>query len=668
MILEDDSQIKEIVRKNSSFENEDFSVNLNDLKSILNEITNYYQVNLETILESFLVKFRDIEIISFTDFISYFLENLESQEKILSALYVNNSLDLNNQNFFNGDLSDNYIGNMSLDNSLNNPTLKKDDFDYQENKINSINLQNLNETDNIFLMILHRSLYILKKKFEINSDQIKKINEEHLEKNKLNKIINVDNFISVLDKVFKTCKINFLDLKQPSDLFKAEIIEDYSDEKLNMIEKQIKNFMLNNRKFYNDKFKYKHEKEFYEVFLKEKETAAKTINIATQNTSNNNTAVQAPANSSNKNGSKPAAQKASNNKLNESTNKGNISMNESKVSKFNDPKKKENNTSVTSKMGKVNNAGNTNAKNLNTQRNELESSQSNKKDLISQKTKKQEEQNDEAINNDAEILNNKNILENNLINQEEKPITLNLNDPDSNDLVSKTPKNDLFSIENIQDFRAKRLDDEIKSVIAEDNNSGLNLKINKSPYQDNSTKYLIIEAVPLIIADFIHENINIAILDMSNDLRSDLRGLFDKEIIKKIEEASQFDTENERILKLKEYLFEQLNTQKNIKIYEDLFMTKRTQGENTSHLLNILEKLRNHLMRIEKKIKSLQKGDYDNNSNYDKSSTMIENLLNLDGNKFDNNIIADYNKNQKAFASKIIPKKSNYLYFIIKII
>jgi len=575
---------------------------------------------------------------------NYFIENLDKQEKILAAINVsnnnnlnNNSLEFNDNNqasYFNGDLTENYNQNFSLDNNNNNLNYKtnnsevndpaasgkKDDFDYQENKINSINLNNLNETDNLFLMILHRSLYILKKKFELHKSEINSIYEEHSEKKKFNKILNTDNFIGVLHKIFKTCKVNFLDINQPSDLFKAEIIENYSEEKLRMIEKHIKSFMLRSRKYYNDRFKYKREKEFYEIFLKEKVAVTNSLKkLDTENTTPNvntisnavaseNPTPKNPAANSKPGVSKKTSSVIKNNNLIEGSggvnNPNNVSLNESRISKANnDPKKRESNvnnsTLKNSKAKKKDDSVISGTKNNNSKK--PVSRQVSSKSLLGNEKQVEDDQdvvNDVENNVDnssanllQEDLHVKNNIDNNKNpNVESFGVEKDIQEGLAAEAATKSSKNDLdFAADNIEDFRIKKLDDEIKTVILDDaNNSELNLKLNKHASQENFVKYIIADAIPLIIADFIHENINIALLEMSDDLKSDLRGLFDKEIIKKIEEASQYDTEKERVLKLKEYLFEKLNTQKNIKTYEDLFLMKKTQGENTSHIINIL--------------------------------------------------------------------------------
>jgi hypothetical protein len=66
--------------------------------------------------------------------------------------------------------------------------------------------------------------------------------------------------------------------------------------------------------------------------------------------------------------------------------------------------------------------------------------------------------------------------------------------------------------------------------------------IKKNNYNNiDSFNFLIIDSIPLIFSEFIHKNLNIAILDMSNNLKTDLRALFDKDIIKKIEEINNYD-------------------------------------------------------------------------------------------------------------------------------
>ena len=63
---------------------------------------------------------------------------------------------------------------------------------------------------------------------------------------------------------------------------------------------------------------------------------------------------------------------------------------------------------------------------------------------------------------------------------------------------------DFDKINNLQDFKTKKIDEELRSVINEDNNN------NSS--EITPKKFVISDAIPLIIAEFIHENINIAIL------------------------------------------------------------------------------------------------------------------------------------------------------------
>ncbi len=67
------------------------------------------------------------------------------------------------------------------------------------------------------------------------------------------------------------CKINFINFIYPSYLFRSEIVDIYSDELLFKIEIKIKSFMMKNRKYFNDKFKYEKFNEFYKKILTDKD-------------------------------------------------------------------------------------------------------------------------------------------------------------------------------------------------------------------------------------------------------------------------------------------------------------------------------------------------------------------------------------------------------------
>ena len=128
----------------------------------------------------------------------------------------------------------------------------------------------------------------------------------------------------------------------------------------------------------------------------------------------------------------------------------------------------------------------------------------------------------------------------------------------------------------------------------------------------------------------------------------------DKNIIKKIEENSNYDLDSEKALKMKEFLYEKLNTQKNIKTYEDLLLTKKTQGENTNHIIHILEKLRHHLAILERKIRDLQNGD---NNYIDNRSILIDGVLDENLNN-KSNINNNTSNLTRGYKTKIPQKKS----------
>ncbi len=600
----------------------------------------------------------------------------------------------NYQENFDSEKNSNFINNSNNVTEKNEKAEKKE-FDFQEGKISSINLNNLNENDDLYLMILHRSLYILKKKFDLNQTGIKKIYEKFSEKNKYNKLLDSEKFVEVLHQIFKLCKVNFLDIKYPSDLFKAEIVEEYSEEKLNMVERQIKNFMIKSRKNFNDKFKYKKIEEFYEKFKQEKSESNRknNFNNNNNNTNNNNNnnnnffnnknSINSGSNeniaivkennntetnteNNNVNNSKILTEKSpKGNKLNES----NANLNESKISnaKFDETKnskasKKPDNKKLSApKKNSIVKGKESSSKTLvssSNDNNNNDESKITKIEELNAKIPKFEEKNTPNNNNNFNSFNKENLNTGNKNNS---------NEMEANNLVNTLQENsniidnsNFEGIESIQDFQTKKIDEELLSVVNDDNNDN---KIRK--------KLIISDAIPLIIAEFIHENINIAILDMSDELKSDIRILFDKDIIKKIEEYSNYDLDSENALKMKEYLFERLNTEKNIKTYEDLLMTKKTQGENTNHIIHILDKLRHHLAILERKIRDLQiENDYNSNrnsggnNNNGNRSTFIGGVL-------DENFILDKtNLNNvnisRAYKTKIPQKKSKKNKFKIK--
>jgi hypothetical protein len=119
--------------------------------------------------------------------------------------------------------------------------------------------------------------------------------------------------------------------------------------------------------------------------------------------------------------------------------------------------------------------------------------------------------------------------------------------------------------------------------------------------------------IPLIIADFLQENmqknINIGIILLNNILSNDNDGLnenvkilYDKEIIKKYNNLNKIDPKEEKREKLKNLLFESNNIDNQIKIYNELIVENSNKGMESSYLLEMIRKLKEKKIILQKKI------------------------------------------------------------------
>ena len=78
--------------------------------------------------------------------------------------------------------------------------------------------------------------------------------------------------------------------------------------------------------------------------------------------------------------------------------------------------------------------------------------------------------------------------------------------------------------------------------------------------------YIFSDIILKLLLDFIEENPSVLSTDINNDLKKEVRILFDNEIFNRLGEQAQSNYESERVIKLKEYLFDKMNLENNIKI------------------------------------------------------------------------------------------------------
>ena len=113
------------------------------------------------------------------------------------------------------------------------------------------------------MMALYRSLYIIKRKFEIYKDQIMeiyskyKINEIDIKDNINHYIINIDSFDAIGLEIFENINLLIIQIYNPKDLYIANLyLNDKRKYKMINIFKTLKNYLLKNNNFekYNQIF------------------------------------------------------------------------------------------------------------------------------------------------------------------------------------------------------------------------------------------------------------------------------------------------------------------------------------------------------------------------------------------------------------------------------
>ena len=132
-------------------------------------------------------------------------------------------------------------------------------------------------------------------------------------------------------------------------------------------------------------------------------------------------------------------------------------------------------------------------------------------------------------------------------------------------------------------------------------------------------KLLYNDVIPLIIADFLQEymknNIYIGIVLTNNGLSNieneelieNIKVLYDKEIIKKYNNLNKIDPKEEKREKLKNLLFESNNIDNQIRIYNELIVENSNKGMESSYLLEMIRKLKEKKIILQKKISEINK-------------------------------------------------------------
>ena len=141
----------------------------------------------------------------------------------------------------------------------------------------------------------------------------------------------------------------------------------------------------------------------------------------------------------------------------------------------------------------------------------------------------------------------------------------------------------------------------------------------------NSNRYIYCEVIPLLIADYIEKNINISLVSLNDELNDDLGKLFDAEIIKKISILEKYDPIEEKNGKIKAFLYEEMNVEEQIKLFENILYEKNKNRENTSYIMDMIQKLKTKKVMLHNNISSLRNNLQDNSTSIITSSNFNNN-------------------------------------------
>ena len=417
----------------------------------------------------------------------------------------------------------------------------------QKNEINNHNSKKISkEVENsLELLILYRSIYIIKQKFSLFKERIRNIYQKYnIYKSdiKLKTSINIyqistKNFVNVTDEVLQDVNLLLINYLNPKDIFLSKILIEKKREETKKIIYEILNWLLNennngnnliknyNRNFFNKKIKPFIEEDInYEKFEKSMNDKEKDSN--------------------------------------EEFNKNLITKGYKIVTEYNRKGivKNKFKSKILEENGEIDEEGIT--------------------EIIELKMK--------DYKNNNKILN--------------KEMSININD-------STDSKNNF----------------------------------NKS----NSSNYIFIESLPLILADFLQSHMNNAIVESEDELGRELKILFDNEILKRLNEYknilgnknSILDDINNKVFvnqeekekkELENAIVEYKKVKENIDIYRGILSNKKKSGENSDYIEKMIEKLLAKQVFVEHRIKLLTEKNNDFNLEMKYNSNRNNNLKSAD--------------------------------------
>ena len=475
-------------------------------------------------------------------------------------------------------------------------------MEFENNTNTKINNRDIDLCDelkrSIDALILYRSLYILKKKFESRKEIIKKIydsfnldSNENVEKYASYQV-SIDNFDIIAKTVFEKCNILLIILNNPKDILLSnlflnltkkvdEMVSIFREMKAHILDEKKSLVQKYNSLFYDKKIKVKMIKDIIEIKQNKKEKKVELKKEEKEIITNE--------------------EKAQIKEIEEKQEEivGEIEI-QRKIVEYN-------------RKGKIIRTYNI-------------TSNDNLTLLINNEKEKNEK------------------IRQQRISQKERYFKFNE--------INESSKEKGFIKEEEEEVNSKQVNKEIQLE-----NNLLDLENGR-----NYNTIIYIETLPLIIADYIQQFPFYCIIETEDELNEELNILFDKELVEKINNYEEsLKNKNQKFInkEYQNYLIKMDKLENNIKIYENLIKEKKAKNENTSYLENMLDKLLINNMIVQNKLSELRTKNKNilnienNELELDNKEIYIKNNNNVE-NYFDSSNISNISRLENKSAS--LPK------------
>ena len=546
--------------------------------------------------------------------------------------------------------------------------------------------ETLSLTDDVNLIILHRSIYVLKKKFEEFNKEIKEIYKEYNENDNEEEgvVVDVEKVEEIVKRIGRKCLFE-VDKKEFKDAVVDELCYAGGDMFRNgEVMERLVEFVGRERRKYNKIFKVKKERK--EVDLKEFEgyngeneeeddmckvviePIEEEVNEEEREEEGEEKGEEGEDNEGNeelKEGEGDEEKKEeSNNEVNEDINEGNEDgkedvdksksneNNESNNEGNNDEERKEGNDEKKSENveeAKKNGSENEEEKKED-DKNENKDDQKEKDKNDNEEEEEEEEEDDDKHEEKENEEKEKDEDENEIKNEEEKSVTNKEDSIDmkqSNDLksniddkLSNIPNNDNISKSksNLNNSHITNNNNNENANLSNSNQDALqpstpppeqsetkSLHSTKPPLQKEYKKYyLYIETLPLILADFLTSTPLSIILERNPSNLTNLRVLFDNEIMSRLGEETTYQIHLLKSERLKECLFSLSKIETNITHYNSILTQKQLQNENTTYITAMLNKLTSTKNFLTNTINTIQNDTNTYNEYQDKQGNYLQ--------------------------------------------